>query len=192
MRDVRGRLVVIGVSAGGMNALVRLFSALPRNFSVPMLVVQHVSADADDFLAGHLSRLGGPRVRMAEDKSPLDPGRIYLAPPNYHLLVDEDGTCALSVDERVNFARPSVDVLFESAADVYGERLVAIVLTGANDDGSSGLAAVAAAGGTAVVQDPQEAEMAAMPRAALARVPQALVLGLDDIATFLREIEEAE
>jgi two-component system chemotaxis response regulator CheB len=130
-------------------------------------------------------------VREAEDKEPITGGTAYFAPPDYHLLVEFGKSLSLSNDEPVLYSRPSVDVLFESAADAYGPGLIAIVLTGANQDGAKGLAAVAAAGGTALVQCPAEAYASAMPEAAIAECPEARVLSLKQIAEYLQDIEKA-
>lgn len=178
-------LVAIGASWGGLHAVEEVLGALPGDFGVPVVVAQHRGADAQD---GTLVRLLGARcaldVREAEDKQALDPATVLLAPPDYHMLV-EPGTVALSVDPPLNFSRPSIDVLFGSAADAYGATVAAVVLTGANADGAAGLARVAARGGTAIVQDPGTAERHEMPQAALDAVPRARVLALGEIGPEL-------
>ena len=164
----------------------RLLETLPAEVDAPIVVAQHRSPDAvEGGLAELLSAHTQRPIRDAEDKDALEPGHVYLAPPDYHLLV-EPGHFALSVDERVQHARPSIDVLFESAADAYRERTVGVVLTGANRDGAAGLARIKELGGVAIVQSPHEALAHAMPRAALAATPEAdAILPLDEIPLFL-------
>ncbi len=133
--------IVIGVSTGGLDALETVFSLFTDDFAVPVMVVQHRGRDRDanDFICRHLAGFCGSDVREAEDKEPVRPGHIYIAPPNYHLMVEMNRTLSLSVDPPVNFSRPSIDVLFETAAEVYKDKLVGVVMTGANNDGSTGL-----------------------------------------------------
>ena len=159
--------VVIGVSAGGLQTLKIILPALAADFPLPLVIVQHLSADADSFLVNYLNEISAIAVKEAEDKEPLTAGVAYLAPAGYHLLVELDRRFSLSVDDRVNFARPSIDVLFESAADVFGEKLIGVVLTGANNDGARGLKAIKARGGLAIVQNPRTAEFATIPEAAI-------------------------
>jgi two-component system chemotaxis response regulator CheB len=184
-------LVVMGASWGGLAALERVLGGLPRDFDIPIAVAQHRSADGGStslarLLASH-SRLP---VTDVEDKQPIERGRVYLAPPDYHLYVDEDGF-ALSVDDAVLYSRPSIDVLFESAADHYRERLVAVVLTGANEDGAHGIAAVKRLGGYTIVQNPVEAERSEMPRAAMRAIDPHKVLSLDAIPSELAALASA-
>jgi two-component system chemotaxis response regulator CheB len=187
---LRGRVdgVVIGASAGGVEALSLLLPSLPGGVAASVFVVLHVPRERPS----RLVELFAPRcalpVREAEDKAPVQPGTVYFAPPDYHLLLEAGPQLALSVDELVHFSRPSIDVLFESAADVYGERLLGMVLTGANQDGSSGLEAVRRAGGMAVVQEPGSAHASLMPASALERNPLALRLSLDQIAALLQTL----
>ncbi|MEA2704539.1 MAG: two-component system, chemotaxis family, protein-glutamate methylesterase/glutaminase [Actinomycetota bacterium] len=178
-------LVVIGSSWGGAEALRRVLGSMPVESGACLVIVNH-RRHGPSPLARSLSRDTPWRVVDAEDKDPLVPGTAYLAPGGYHLLV-EPGRLALSTEGPVRHCRPSVDVLFESAADAYGADLTGVVLTGNNDDGAAGLARIAARGGTAVVQDPATAERATMPAAALAATPGAVILGLDDIAPFLHQ-----
>lgn len=180
------RAVVIGASAGGVGALGELLPQLPADFPAAVLVVLHVPPGRPSLLATILSARCPMPVREAEDKEPLLPGTILVAPPDYHLLVDEGPSVALSVDPPVGWSRPSIDVLFETAADVFGADLTGIVLSGASDDGAAGLAAITAAGGRAFVQAPDEAEVATMPAAALARVPAATALPVAGIVRELR------
>ena len=182
------RIVVMGASWGGLGALRQLLAALPAGFASVIAVAQHRSSDSRTGALAHaLGETCPLPVCEVEDKDPLEPGRVHLAPADYHLLV-EDGTFALSTDERVRFSRPSIDVLFESAASVYGSRVVAVVLTGANSDGAAGLAAVRRSGGLTVVQDPATAERRAMPDAAIATGAAQRVLPLSDIASLLAEL----
>ncbi len=181
--------VVIGVSAGGMAALERIFSALDATFSLPIMVVQHIAPSGENYLANHFSSCCALPVREAMDKEPVTPGTISFAPPNYHLLIEQHGAMALSTEGRVNYSRPSIDVLFTTAAETYGEMLVAIVLTGASHDGAAGLAAVARTGGLTIVQEPATAEVDVMPKAALAVTRVDHVLPLDGIGEFLNTVE---
>jgi two-component system, chemotaxis family, protein-glutamate methylesterase/glutaminase len=173
--------VVMGASAGALAALLQILPALPADCAVPVLVVVHVPSDRPSVLRGLFAESCRVRVCEAEDKQPIEPGCVYFAPPDYHMLVDRGPVLALSVDAPVLFSRPSIDVLFESAATFYGARLTAVVLSGTSADGAQGLAVVHAAQGHAVVQDPETAEHRIMPEAALAACPRAEVLGLDAI-----------
>lgn len=177
--------IVIGASAGAIQALSRILPALPEDFSIPVLVVVHIPADRADLLAPLFQGRCRLTVKEAEDKEPIRPGFVYFGPSDYHLLVEADRTVSLSSDEPVLYSRPSIDVLFESAADAYGEGLVGVILTGANEDGADGLWAIAAAGGVALVEDPAEAFAPAMPSAALARCAKARSVPLDAIAVYL-------
>jgi two-component system, chemotaxis family, protein-glutamate methylesterase/glutaminase len=180
--------VVIGASAGALEALSSLLPSLPSDYRLPILIVVHLPADKTSLLAELLRARCAIRVREAEDKEPIEPGVAYFAPPDYHLLVEQDRRLSLSDDEPVLFSRPSIDVLFESAADAYGGGLIGIVLTGANSDGAKGLRAVVEAGGAAVVQSPESAYAAAMPQAAIALCPDARVLPVNEIAAYLRKV----
>jgi two-component system chemotaxis response regulator CheB len=170
---------VIGASAGGVEALGALLPALPKGFPGAVLVVVHVPRDRPSLLTEVFAPRCALEVREAADKEPVRASTVYFAPSDYHLLVETDRDIALSVDDPVNFSRPSIDVLFETAAVAYGERLMAIVLTGGNDDGARGLEAVVKAGGTAIVQDPATAKVPQMPQAALERVRAHQVLALE-------------
>ena len=177
--------VVIGASAGGVRALAGLLGGLRPDFPLPLVVVQHIGADGADSLPHHLAAVSPLPVREAEEKLAVEPGAVYLAPPDYHLLIEKDRTFSLSQEERVNFVRPSIDVLFETAAAAYGPRLIGIVLTGANHDGSAGLKQVREHGGLAIVQDPGDAESDVMPRAALAVAGADHIVAAADIADLL-------
>lgn len=174
-------IVVVGASAGGLRALELVLGSLPTGFPVPIVAVQHRARESTDAFAEVLARSTPLPVREIEDEDPLRAPGVYIAPPDYHVLV-EPGRLALSIDDPVSFSRPSIDVLFESAADTYGPRVLAVLLTGANADGAHGVARVKEAGGIAIVQDPKTAESPEMPAAAIAVARIDRVLPLDDIA----------
>lgn len=181
-------LVVMGASWGGLGALERVLGGLPRGFRTPIAVAQHRSPDGNsEGLARLLTAHSAVPVIDVEDKQPIEPGTAYLAPPDYHLYVEPDGF-ALSVDDAVLYSRPSIDVLFESAADIYRDRLIAVVLTGANEDGAHGIAAVKRLGGYTIVQNPADAERHEMPRAALRAIDPDQVLSLAAIPGALAEL----
>lgn len=186
----RIQAVVVGASAGGVEALSVLLPALTAPSALAVFVVLHLPRDRRSLLSSIFSRECTVPVQEAEDKQPVVPGTVYFAPPDYHLLIEAGPSLALSVDDPVNYSRPSIDVLFESAADVYRERLLGIVLTGANEDGALGLAAVQAAGGVTAVQDPASAQSAAMPTAALARVNADFTMSLEQIAALLASLHD--
>lgn len=179
------RAVVIGSSAGGLDALTVVLGVLPASFSWPVIVAQHAGPQGPSSLAGLLEARIALRVKEAEEKEPIQSGWVYLAPPNYHLLIERDFTFSLAASDRVNFARPSVDVLFESAAEAYRSKLIGIILTGANSDGSRGLKRVKELGGMTIVQDPETAYASAMPLAALREAEPAWVLPLPEIGQCL-------
>ena len=180
-------LIVVGASWGGLDALTVLVRALPQDFAVPVVIVQHRGPDAESFLSGLLQQWTGRKVLEPEDKDPIEPGHIYVAPANYHLLV-ERGELSLSVDEAVAYSRPSIDVLFESAADAYGPGVIGVVLTGANADGARGALRIKSRGGFVIAQDPETAESPAMPRAAIETARVDRILPLDRIGSFLVEL----
>jgi two-component system chemotaxis response regulator CheB len=183
---VNYELVVIGASWGGLHAVGTVLDGLGDASSAAIVVVQHRGTAGGERLAPLLQRRTRLPVREAEDKDPLTPGSIYLAPPDYHTLIESDGTIALSTEAAVRHARPSIDVLFRSAAEAYRERCVGVVLTGANDDGAEGLARIKELGGVAVVQDPRTAERREMPAAAIGATHADIVLPLEEIGAFLR------
>jgi two-component system, chemotaxis family, protein-glutamate methylesterase/glutaminase len=172
--------VVVGASAGGIEALGKLIPALPADLGPPVIIVMHLPPETPARLVEIFAPRCAVNVREPADKEPVEPGTVYFAPPNYHLLIEVERTFALSVDEPVNYARPAIDPLFESAARAYRAHLVGIVLTGANADGARGLAQIRSAGGRAWVQDPDEAAADTMPRAALE------LAGADEILTLDR------
>ncbi len=188
MSSASPKAVVIGASAGAVQALLTILPALPASFALPVLVVVHVPPDRDNVLVSLLQAKCRLTVKEAEDKEPLIGGTVFFAPSDYHLLVETDGTLAISTDEPVNYSRPSIDVLFESAADAFGEALIGVVLTGANHDGAAGLRAVTQAGGTAIVEDPNFAHSRAMPLAALEASPEAAIMTIDAIASYLSSL----
>lgn len=174
--------VVIGASAGAIDALRDILPRLPAKFGAAVIAVVHVPPDQPSLLHTLFSGSCKVEVKEAEDKEPLRPGVVYFAAPNYHLLVDDGPCLSLSCDPPVMFSRPSIDVLFESASDVFGDRLVGIVLTGANTDGAIGLSKICAAGGIGLVQDPTTAYSDTMPRAALKACSAAKAMTLAEIA----------
>ena len=183
-RDVY-ELIVIGTSWGGLDALSRLLDGLHDDVHQPIVVAQHRLAGSEDLTLGRLLQLHTRRlVSDPDDKTPLENDHVYIGPPDYHVLVEE-GRLVLSTDAPVQFARPSIDVLFVSAADAYGDRAIGIVLTGASADGAAGLARIKERGGVAIVQDPATSERRAMPDAALALTAADAVLPLEEIPAFV-------
>lgn len=179
------KAVVIGVSTGGVSALKAVLRELPADFSLPVLIVSHIAPDADDGLARLLDSICAIHVKEADEMETICPGTVYLAPANYHLLVERDGHLSLSVDPPVNFARPSVDLLFESAADAFGPALIGIQLTGAGSDGSKGLLKIKKNRGVAIVQNPDDADMDSMPRSALELLKPDYLVPLQKLADLL-------
>jgi two-component system, chemotaxis family, protein-glutamate methylesterase/glutaminase len=177
-------LICIGASWGGLHAVGRVLGDLHESVDQPIAIAQHRHPDAGDALPGLLGDQIRRPVRDVDDKTPIEPRHVYVAPPDYHLLV-ERGSFALSVDERVQHARPSIDVLFESAADAYGDGVIGVILTGANEDGAAGLARIKERGGVAIVQDPGSAERRTMPDAAIAATVADAILPLEEIGGFL-------
>ena len=182
--------IVIGASAGGIEALMTLLPGLGATLSIPIFIVLHLPRDRPSLLPEIFAPKCPLMVCEAQDKEPVRPGTVYFAPPDYHLLIDEGPRLALSCDEPVNYSRPSIDVLFESAADVYGPRLLGIILTGANEDGAAGLAAVHSAGGISIVQQPHSAQVKSMVLSALNRNPASHVLGLEGISALLATLNQ--
>lgn len=182
---MRAEAIAVGTSLGGLNALLTVLGGLPPGLNAPVLVVQHRGADADAGLVNLLSDHTKLIVVEAEDKAIMAAGTVYIAPADYHLLVEVKGELALSTEAPVRLARPSIDVLFETAATAYGPSLLAVLLTGASADGAEGLSRVKTAGGRAIVQDPATAECATMPLAALAATAVDYVLPLEAIAAHM-------
>ena len=191
MMKIPYEAIVIGASAGCMDALSQILPEIPAHYPIPILVVVHLPPDRDSIMGALLQEKCAVKVCEAADKEPLLPGTIYLAPPDYHLLVETDRTLSLSNEEEVQFSRPSIDVTFESAADVFENKLLGIVLTGGNNDGSKGLKAIMTGGGDGIVQAPDTAFSAIMPDYALAACPTAKSMTLEDIAAFLQDIVRA-
>ncbi|MGI8784744.1 MAG: chemotaxis protein CheB [Acidobacteriota bacterium] len=184
---MRPKLVAVGTSLGGFMALQTLLGGLPADFPLPVAVVQHRGQDSDDTFISMLQKKTRLRVEEAEDKAELAGGKVYLAPSDYHLLV-EPGHIALSTEGPVISARPSIDVLFESAAEAYPGGVVGLLLTGASKDGAVGMLRIKESGGFTIVQDPATAECAVMPAAAIAMGAADKVLPLGEIASFLMEL----
>lgn len=181
--------IVIGCSAGGIEALKMILEELSEKFPLPILIVQHISPDSKKRLSDFFSDICKVKVVEAEDKDQIKSGTIYFAPANYHLLVEQDRTCSLSVDDAVNHSRPSIDVLFSSAAQVYKKRLMGIILTGANNDGAEGLQDIKEFGGIIIAEDPSSARVPIMPQSAIEKVIPDMVLNLGLIKRLLLELE---
>ncbi len=180
--------VVIGGSAGSWEPIAGLLSGLPGKYPLPLIIVLHVHPEQSEYFAAHFSRHCALPTGHAWDKAPIRPGEVTFAPPGYHLLVEWDKTFSLSADEKVCFSRPSIDVLFESAASVYGPGLVAVLLSGASHDGTAGMLRVRELGGMNVLQDPKTAQHPMMPLSALEKVSPDLVLSLDAIGALLERL----
>lgn len=188
MTEQRYSAVVIGASAGALSALSEILPKLPEGLKIPILIVVHLPPDKESILAELFSSKCKLPAKEAEDKEIIEAGMIYFAPPDYHMLVENDKSISLSVDDPVLFSRPSIDVLFESAADAYGEEVVGIILSGANNDGANGLKMVAEMGGITLIQQPDSASSKDMPKAAIKACPQAKVLSLNEIAKFISRL----
>jgi two-component system chemotaxis response regulator CheB len=178
--------VVIGASAGGVNALIDILPGLPREFPYPVVTVLHVMRGRQNQLVEVFQQRVALQVEEAVDKGEPMPGTLYFAPADYHLSIEEEGVFSLSLEPPVHFARPAIDITMETAAEVYGPALVGILLTGANHDGAAGMAAIGAAGGLTVVQDPAEAQVSVMPNEAIRLRAPDLVLPLRDIRRLLQ------
>ncbi|GGJ83395.1 chemotaxis protein CheB [Pseudomonas matsuisoli] len=185
----RVEAVVIGVSAGGLDALSVLLEGFPTDYGLPLIVVQHIPEGVASQLAVIFDRKLALRVKEANDKMPIESGCLYFAPPGYHLLVETNRHFSLSIDPRVHFSRPAIDALFESAADTWGPALAGVLLTGANADGAAGLRHIAEQGGLALVQDPAEAQVDTMPRSALALFTPHHVLPLAGLRELLLQLD---
>ncbi|KRP66838.1 chemotaxis protein CheB [Pseudomonas orientalis] len=181
--------IVVGASAGGVEALLSIFGGLPEGFGLPIIAVLHLPDERRSQLADVFARRLRVPVKEARDKESIEAGTLYFAGPGYHLSVEQDRSLSLSQEERVHHSRPAIDFLFTSAADAYGQGLLAILLTGANQDGARGLAYVKQSGGTTVVQDPAEARIAVMPLAALALHTPDHILSLSRIGSLLASLE---
>lgn len=182
------KAVVIGTSAGGLHALLSILEGLPAKFSIPIIIVQHRSKDQRDLLEFVLQSKCEIKIKQADEKEDIEDGVVYIAPPDYHLLVEHNETFSLTSDEQINYSRPSIDVLFETAAMVYRESLVAIILTGANKDGADGIRTVQEYGGLTIAQNPNEAEFSVMPESAIKTHSVKRILTLEEIKKFLIKI----
>ncbi len=182
------KAVVVGGSAGSTVVMEEILSQLGRDFPVPILVVQHLHESDDGGFAEHLDRTCQLRVIVPCDKQPVEKGCVYVAPANYHMMPERNGTIALSVDEKVNWSRPSIDVTFDSAAHAYGNGLVAVIVSGANKDGAEGMKTVKSCGGIAIVQSPDTAESQVMPQAAIEAVNPDYILKPADIAKIVTQL----
>lgn len=178
------KAIVIGVSSGGLEALKVIFKKISKALPVPMFIVQHRKKNSDSFMEEYLSEMTPMKICEIYDKTPIKKSSVYIAPPDYHMLIENENTISLNSDEPQCYARPSVDALFESAADVYGPALIGIVLTGANSDGTEGLRKIKMFGGLTIVQDPKTASASFMPSSAMEVKPDH-VLSLEEIAQFL-------
>lgn len=185
--DIKHRAIVIGASAGGLSVLSVILSGLPVNYPVPVIIVQHRIKDQRDLLEEVLQSKCRIKIKQADEKEKINGATIYVAPPDYHLLVEKDFRFSLSSDAPVHYSRPSIDVLFETAANAYGKGLTGIILTGANSDGALGLVAIKNAGGTTIVQDPKEAQFSFMPAAAIDAKGAKHVWTLKQIQNFFTE-----
>lgn len=186
---MRYQAIVIGVSSGGMNALKTIFSLLPKEFKIPIIVVQHLSPRSDSQWIKLLNDKSKVKIKEADEKEKIESGTVYIAPANYHLLIEKNKTFSLTIDERVSFARPSIDVLFESAAEAYTNGLIGVVLTGSNHDGTNGIKRIKEKGGLALIEDPKTAESPYMPASAIAAIEADYILPLEEMARLLIDLD---
>lgn len=184
------KLAVIGFSAGGIPLAQCLLAALPDDYPLPVVLITHLPADAGNALLGLFQSVSRLPVKQALDKTAITAGSVYIAPPNYHLLVEHNGHFALSVDAPVKSVRPSIDVFLKSAAEVYEKQLIAVILSGANSDGADGMARVKALGGVTIVLDPLQAEFRIMPDAVIEAVDVDYVANLDEIISLLLAVQD--
>lgn len=185
---MRYRAIVIGASTGGIEAIRAILTPLHGGFAVPIVIVQHRSPHSDNYMVTHLNGTCRIDVVEVEEKEKILPGCAYIAPPNYHVLLEKDETLSLTVEPKENYSRPSIDILFESAADAYGNSLIGIILTGANSDGSKGIKRIKELGGLAIVQDPKTAVASLMPKAAIEITAVDYILSLNEISNKLLEL----
>lgn len=183
-------VIVVGVSSGGMSALKLLFSVLPLDFHIPIIIVQHISAQSDSHWIKLLNTVSKLNIKEADEKEKIEKGNIYIAAPNYHLMVEENKTLSFTNEQKINFARPSIDVLFESAADVYKDKTIGIILTGSSSDGTAGLKLIKEYGGLAIAEDPKTATSPYMPASAISKVKVDHILPLKEIAELLIKISQ--
>lgn len=180
--------IAIGVSAGGLHALIFLFEQLPADYPIPIMVVQHRAKDRQELLEEVLQNKCKIAIKQADEKEKIKGGVVYIAPPGYHLLVEQDRTFSLSSDEHVSFSKPSIDVLFESAAEAFKQYLVGVILTGANDDGAAGIKIIKKYGGLTIAQQPLEAQYPFMPQAAINKGGVGYVWTLGEIQKYLSQL----
>ncbi|MVM31768.1 chemotaxis protein CheB [Spirosoma sp. HMF4905] len=185
------KIVLIGGSTGSIDVLLKLLPALPPTLSFALIIVLHRKNTSDSTLANLFSLKTNLPLKEVDDKDSIVPGMIYLAPADYHLLIEQDGTFSLDDSEKVNYSRPSIDVTFESTADVYGPSLVGILLSGANADGTNGLSAIKRAGGVTIVQQPETAQVAFMPQQAILSAPIDFVLNIQELISFVKALNKA-
>ena len=188
MTSSAAKIIVIGASAGALEALMQILPVLPADYPVPVVIVVHLPPDKASIMAELFDAKCALAVKEAEDKEDIKAGTIYFAPPNYHVLIEKNNTLSLSSDEEVLFSRPSIDVLFESAADAFAADSLGIILTGANSDGANGARLIADAGGQIWVQDSAKAYASAMPEAAAKKCPHAKIMSLADIAVAMQKV----
>jgi len=181
-------LVAIGCSAGGVDALIQLLKQLSPKFSLPIVIILHMARDSKNLFSKTLGAQSPIPLTEAQEKEKIENGHIYLAPPDYHLLVEKNHTFSLSTEDPVNFSRPSIDVFFSSAAIVYRERLLGVVLTGANSDGAEGLKEIIVSGGFGVVENPESAKFREMPEAAISIAKPQCILKLEDIIDLISDL----
>ncbi len=186
------KMLVIGLSAGGIPLVMRILAALPKDYSLAVAIVAHLPQGYESSLAQQLDAVTDLPVTVARDKDPIVAGHVYVAPHDYHLLVEQNSqfTFALSEDEPVKSVRPSIDVLFNSAAEVFGASLIAVILSGANSDSADGMAIVKQLGGLCIVLDPLEAEFSTMPNAVIQQVEVDYIVGIEDIISLLVSVDE--
>jgi len=185
------KCVIIGGSAGSLKVLLHLIPKIDKTIDLPVIIILHRANDAQSSLEQLLGDHTQLKVKEAEDKETLMPGVIYLAPPNYHLLVERAGTLSLDCSEKVQFSRPSIDVSFQSAAEVFGRRLLGIILSGANSDGTVGLAAIQECGGLVAIQNPRNADMPTMPVSALEAIDPDYIVNDNQIADIINKFGSA-
>lgn len=186
--QVKIELIVIGGSSGSLDVLLTIFALLNRSFTIPIIIVLHRNKNADTNLIKVLSTKINLKVKEADEKEPIRPGNIYLAPPDYHLLIEKDRTLSLDISEKVQYSRPSIDVTFQSAADVYKSKLLGIILSGANSDGAAGLASIKKNGGSVIVQDPATAQIPYMPQQAIVQTKVDEILSTNEIAQYINSL----
>ena len=180
--------IVIGASAGGLYVIMRMLKPLPADYPIPIIMVQHRSKDERQLLEEVLQQHCSIHIKQADEKEKISAGMVYIAPPDYHLLIEQDRTFSLNFDAPVNYSRPSIDVLFETASEVYKEKLTGILLTGANKDGADGIKKISMRGGITIAQQPETADYPEMPRSAINTGFVKYILSPDDIGAFLLDL----